>query len=186
MDEEKVKDVTPTDEELNEVVQNVQTTIEEVEEQTVPSTDNELAVVNNQIMVPQTLKEEMTKATANTYCSLDLSKREKRIKLYNVMTKCDGLIRDSLNKELELEDVYISKFERVDNRTGEVKPHYFTVFFLSDGTTLCSTAYGIFYSLERLFAIMGYPSEWGEPLKVKVVEKDMKRREGKTLSVEIC
>jgi hypothetical protein len=46
-----------------------------------------------------------------------------------------------------------------------------TILLTDDGTAYAAVSDAILGSLRDVFGIMGHPSEWTEPLPVKVVEK---------------
>lgn len=132
------------------------------------------------------LQDEMQKGQNDIYCSLDLMQEENRITMINIMNKADGLLKEHIDETIALKDVYVSRFERVDDTTGEVNDHFYTVLILGNGTTLCTTSYGIYSSLKRIFALLGTPDKWKEPLNVIPREKSMTNKKGTTLQLEVC
>lgn len=117
--------------------------------------------------------------------TLDMDNLDNKIKLYNSLQKCDILLKDIINQEIELIGVYIEGKElakRNENneilyneKTGEVltKDHYRTILFGKDGKTYVTAAYGVYNSLRDIISIFGNPSP-ENVIKVKVMKKSLK------------
>lgn len=122
-------------------------------------------------------------------CTLDLEKKENKIKLYNSLQKCDVLLNDIKGETIKIVDVYIEgkqvpERDSDDNilyndNTGEVKTKkkYRIMLFDDEGKSYVTAAYGVFNSLVRIISIFGDPSN-ENPFKVKV-EKQKIRNTGK-------
>lgn len=131
-----------------------------------------------------TLVDELQESSKQMYCSLVINTDEDRKKLYNLLGNCDFRIADKLNTEIALKDVLIQKFNNVDDETGTIEEKYRVILIDADGKTYASGSKGLYRSLGQLLAIMGEPSTWSEPIKIKVVETNLRNNAGKTYVIK--
>lgn len=112
------------------------------------------------------------------YTNLDMSLNANKVKVYNVMQKCDIRLNDIVNSDIKF-DSYLIIAKDVDvededgnkvinETTGEVetKRHYRTILFDGD-TSYVTASYGIYNSLKNIISLFGEPSV-ESPFKVKV------------------
>lgn len=130
-----------------------------------------------------------------TFTSLDLTKRENAVKLYNAIEECDILLNDIKGQVIEVNNLYFERKEVADrddsgeiiyNEDGSVKTktHYRTIFFGTDGKTYVTSAFGVYSSLQRIIPIFGYPTE-ENILKLEVTERPYKNTNKKVLSLKV-
>lgn len=131
-----------------------------------------------------TLVDELQESSKQMYCSLVINTDEDRKKLYNLLGNCDFRIADKLNTEIALKDVLIQKFNNVDDETGTIEEKYRVILIDEDGKTYASGSKGLYRSLGQLLAIMGEPATWSEPIKIKVVETNLRNNAGKTYVIK--
>lgn len=122
------------------------------------------------------------------FCTMDLTDKENKVKLYNSLQQCDVKINDIKGQVIEMADLFIEVKEVAerDEKTDEViydeegnvvlKTRFRTIIFDTEGKTYVSAAYGIYNSLKQIIPVFGNPSK-EEPIKVKVGTK--KARNGK-------
>lgn len=100
-----------------------------------------------------------------TFTSLDLTKRENAVKLYNATENCDVLLNDIKGQTIEVNNIYFERKEIADrddngnviyDEDGNVKlkTHYRTIFFGTDGKTYVTSAFGVYQSLQRIIPIL--------------------------------
>lgn len=118
------------------------------------------------------------------YCSIICKTNEERKYLFNALEQADVLLNDVVGTEFELKDVYIHRYERINDETGEVEPKVRIILFDTEGKSYACGSFGIFNILCRMFEVFGTPTEWEQPLKVRVVKKDIKDNK-KMLSLEL-
>lgn len=118
------------------------------------------------------------------YCSIICKTNEERKNLFNALEQADVLLNDVVGTEFELKDVYIHRYERINEETGEVEPKVRIILFDTEGKSYACGSFGIFNILSRMFEVFGTPSQWEQPLKVRVVKKDIKDNK-KMLSLEL-
>lgn len=131
-----------------------------------------------------TLVEELQESSKQMYCSMEVKTAEDRKKLYNLLGNCDFRLSDKLDTEIYLTNVLVQKFTNVDDETGAVEEKYRVILVDKDGKTYASGSKGLYKSLGQLLAIMGEPNTWTEPLKIKVVQVDVKNGAGKTFIIK--
>lgn len=109
----------------------------------------------------------------NVYCSLKVESEEEKKKLFNTLEKCDVLLKDCIGQEIAIKDIYVEEREKIDEETGELKAKYRTILFDENGQTYATGSYGIYNVLRKLIGVYGQPTEWKEPIKVKVANKNI-------------
>ena len=119
-----------------------------------------------------------------TYCSIVCKNSEEKKKLFNALEKADVLLNDVVGTEFELANVYIHKYDKINEETGEVEQKVRIILFDSEGKSYACGSFGIFNILGRMFEVFGTPNTWEEPLKVRVIKKDIKDNK-KMLSLEV-
>lgn len=117
------------------------------------------------------------------WTSFDASTIETKKKLLNAMNKSDYNINEVINGEIEFSDVMITGVNLTNVETGEVSPHPLVTLFCPDGTTYASTSDGVFSSVKKIMMVFGLPTEWTEPMKVKV--RQVKTKRGQTFMLEV-
>lgn len=134
---------------------------------------NELAINNNSAL---TLVDEMERNTKEVFCSMEGNTMEEKKKIFNAMSKCDFRVADRLNTPIALNDVIIQKYTSVNDETGEVTEKKRIILIDKDGVTYASASNGLYNSLLRLFAIIGMPNTWTEPINIEVIESETKNK----------
>ena len=105
------------------------------------------------------------------YCSKKAETKEEKKELFNALEKCDVRLNDCIGQEIEIKDIYCESKQVVDEETGELKNKFRTIIFDENGQTYATGSYGIFNVIARIIKSFGYPTDWSEPLKVKVVKR---------------
>lgn len=158
-------------------------------------TKNELQVMEGGLMKSDDSL--LTSKNSRRYCTMDLTKDENKIALYNSLQQCDVLLNDIKGQVIEMKDVFIEekevpvRDEKTDEviyneETGEIetKIHFRTIIYGTDGQTYVSSAYGIYNSLKQIIPVFGNPSE-ENIIKVRVGEKATRNgRKSLILTVE--
>lgn len=107
----------------------------------------------------------------NVYCSKLVETEEEKKQLFNALETCDALLNDCVGTEIELKDIYVEERQTVDEETGELKTKYRTILFDVNGQTYATGSYGIYNIIKKIVRIYGLPTEWENPLKVKVAKR---------------
>ena len=105
------------------------------------------------------------------YCSKKAETKEEKKALFNALEKCDVLLNDCVGQEINIQDIYCEQGTIIDEETGETKTKFRTIIFGDDGQTYATGSYGIFNVIAKIIKSFGYPTEWSESLKVKVVKR---------------
>lgn len=156
-----------------------------IENTEVATIDNGVvAVENNGDIVTYTI-DDLTNVNSSFFCSIkDDGTRESRVKIYNALNTQGEQLSDHINEELEIVDISAHTIKVVDNSTGELTQTLRTVLIAKDGTTYQSVSSGVISSLQKIFAIVGFPSWVDEPVIVKPV--NVKTNNGfKVLTLEL-
>lgn len=114
--------------------------------------------------------------TNDVYSSMKCETLEEKKLMYNALNSCDALVKDVKGSIINLKNVYIERYEKEDETTGEIKTKYRTILFDEEGKSYATGAYGIYNSINKLIMAFGEPNTWKEPIKVKIEE--MKTKNG--------
>lgn len=131
-----------------------------------------------------TLVDEMARSKKQTFCSIEGNTAEERKQIFNAMSKCDYRVADMLNQTITLKDVIIQKYTSVAEDTGEVSEKNRIILIDNEGKTYASASRGLYNGILRLFAIVGMPATWKEPMQVQVCETTTKKGQ-KTYELKI-
>ena len=113
--------------------------------------------------------------TNSTYCSFRPKTDAERKQLFNASEKCDVVLNDIVGQEIEVKNVMINEYPRIDKVTGEKMSNgHRTIIFDKNGKSYVTASNYFFIALGKLLATFGEPSEWENPLKLKIVKKDVK------------
>lgn len=105
------------------------------------------------------------------YCSIVAESEESKKQLFNALETCDALLNDCVGQEIAIKDIYVEEREITDEETGEVRPKYRTILFDESGQTYATGSYGIFNIVKKIVSIYGLPTNWENPIKVKVSKR---------------
>lgn len=138
--------------------------------------NNELAVVREEQSI-------MSVPATQSYSSFVAETQEQKTALYNALMNPDERIGDHINTTIELKEVLIESIELTDDETGEVITAPRTVVIDSKGKSYEAVSIGVFSALKRIVNIFGEPSTWEKPIKVKVIQKTIKKNKMLTLEI---
>lgn len=105
------------------------------------------------------------------YCSIVANTEESKKQLFNALETCDALLNECVGQEIELKDIYVEERQVFDEETGEIKNKYRTILFDANGQTYATGSYGIYNIIRKIISIYGYPTDWENPIKVKVSKR---------------
>lgn len=111
----------------------------------------------------------------SSYSSMKPKTMEEKKKLFNVMEHCDGLINNMINQEIEIKDVIINEYPRKDKETGEpLSNGHRTIIITPEGKSYVTASNYFFVTLAKVMQTFNTPDTWESPLKIKIVNKDIK------------
>lgn len=132
---------------------------------------NELTVHENE-QHELSVQEQFENARQEVFTSIvDDGSIENRALVFNAMNDTDYALRDFVGKVIEITNFVAHKITLTDERTGEVSTATRCVFIDKDGKTYGTVSSGINQSMVKLFATVGFPATWDNPLPIKVMEK---------------
>lgn len=153
--------------------------------------NNEITTTNENFMaMAQTERTEdgmiakLTDTKNMSYCSMKANTPEEKITLFNAMNNAEYRIKEQVNMELKIKDVFVEVVQCVNEQTGEVKDCPRTVLIDDEDKGYTAVSVGVLSSLQKIFLIFGQPSAWETPLIIvpKVISKG--NRQITTLSVK--
>ena len=113
--------------------------------------------------------------TPRTYSSVTGTDIEARKTVYNAVNNAEQ-ISDHLGEEFHLVHIIQQPTESLNEETGVVEEYTRTTLITADGTAYSAGSDGIAGSVDNLLAAFGEPSEWAEPLRVKVIERKSRNK----------
>lgn len=110
-----------------------------------------------------------------TYSSVKGTDVDARKLVYNAVNNAEQ-VSDHLGEEFLLSNIIQQPTESLNEETGEVEVYTRTTLITPDGKAFSAGSDGIAGSVDNLIAAFGEPSEWAEPLRVKVVERKSRNK----------
>ena len=95
---------------------------------------------------------------------------ETKAKIFNAVNDAKP-VSDLAGKPFEIADLVIESTEFVNEKTGEIEPAVRTIFITSSGDAYQAFSGPIFNAAKRILTLLGEPSQWPAPLKVRVTEE---------------
>lgn len=124
-------------------------------------------------------------ANSNIFTTIEGTDRKSKVAVYNAISAPDKKIAECIGEVIEIKDFVVHEVQVLDENTGELANLLRTVVISSDGTSYEAVSIGIANSLQRLIAFLGKPSEWDEPVKVKIKQKKTRNGDNKVTLLEI-
>jgi hypothetical protein len=95
---------------------------------------------------------------------------ETKTKIFNAVNNAEN-ISDLGGKPFEITDMVIESAEFVNEKTGEADQAVRTIFITPDGKAYQAFSGPVFNAAKRILTLLGDPSEWPAPLRVRVTEE---------------
>lgn len=134
---------------------------------------NELTTTNNFIT-------EISNPEQCAYCSFIPETKKQKIELFNAVNNPTARLADKINHVIEIKDIYCEMVECQNKETGELTQAP-RLILINDKESYVAVSLGIFSSIKKIFSLLGTPSEWTEPIKVRV--KQITKGEKKILTL---
>lgn len=93
-----------------------------------------------------------------------------KTKVFNAVNDAEN-ISELGGKPFEISDMVIEATEFFNEKTGEIEPAVRTIFITPDGKAYQAFSGPVFNAAKRILTLLGDPSQWPAPLKVKVTEE---------------
>lgn len=95
---------------------------------------------------------------------------EAKAKIFNAVNDAVP-VSDLSGKAFEIADMVIESTEFVNEKTGEIEPAVRTIFITPSGDAYQAFSGPVFNAAKRILTLLGEPSQWPAPLKVRVTEE---------------
>lgn len=128
-----------------------------------------------------TLIDEMEQAQKECYTSINLDSEENRKLLFKISESADTRVSDNLNKTFMLKDIFLQRYKKVNEETGELENKTRTILIDDKGKSYASASRGLYNSVLRFMSIMGQPNTWEHP--IAVIVKEVTLPKGKTYQI---
>lgn len=103
-----------------------------------------------------------------TYCSMVPKTIEERKFLFNSVNSPTLVLRDFINKTINVRDVFAEECTFLDKETGAISDGVRIVLIDADGNSYSTCSRGIFSGLSKLFTLYGTPDRWTEPVPIMI------------------
>lgn len=117
------------------------------------------------------------------YCSLQPTDEKSANIIFKAMNNPDESIGDFINQDIEVAGIFVQSVDMADSDTGELKRNPRVVIFDSEDNTYSSVSTGIYQALTNVCTLIGSPEQWLSPIRIKVLQKKVKR--GSMLTFEV-
>lgn len=114
------------------------------------------------------------------FTTMRVETKQEKARFYNVVQNPTHKMSEYINKEIKIADVYMERviLEREDEveldgektKVERSLPAVKTVIITPEGEGILAHSTGIAESLYSIFTIFGLPSEWDEPLTVRLLQ----------------
>lgn len=104
--------------------------------------------------------------TGAAYTDMNLEDRKQAVAFYNATANPQYKLKEHVNEVINLAHVSVECCE-VNNDDGEHQIAPRIVLIDADGSAYSCVSVGIYNSLKRLFALLGTPETWTEPVPIK-------------------
>lgn len=117
------------------------------------------------------------------FCSMNAKTIEEKTQLFNAMNNPSKSIKECVNMEIKVKDVFVEVVNCINEETGESKECPRIVLIDENGEGYTAVSIGVFSSLKKIFQVFGFPT-WKTPITIipKVISKGT--RQITTLSVK--
>lgn len=124
-------------------------------------------MIQNEMMLTDDNSLEISlKNAVQSYCSFTPQTREDKVRFFNSVNSPQKRLRECVNMEIHLKDIYAERCEFINRESNEVTPGVRIVFIDADGVSYQAASKGVFTSTQKLLQIMGEPATWEEPVTV--------------------
>lgn len=101
------------------------------------------------------------------YCSFTATTREERVMLFNAVNSPEGRLKDFINTEIQVKHIYAEPVTFIDDDGVETAGTR-VVFIDAEGRGYQTCSQGIFNAVRKLFATVGTPDTWEEPITIRI------------------
>lgn len=119
----------------------------------------------------------------DVYCSLIPQTDEETNLILEATLNPSKRLKDMINLPFMLKHIYIETVNLTNSQTGETNAAPRIILIDDKNNSFSTTSFGVFNALKKIFAIKGTPDTWEKPLKVQVMERQIKERSTLTLAV---
>lgn len=105
-----------------------------------------------------------------TYSSLVPKTHEEMVNFFNAVNSPTKRLKEMVNLEVEVKNIYAETIDFIDRETGESVPGVRIVLIAPDGTSYQASSKGVFSSVSKLLQIFGEPKRWKNPVKIRPKE----------------
>lgn len=154
---------------------------------------NDLTTTNTKISESELMERpkvdslsQLTHADNNIFMSMSIAPDDLQAKkrAYNAVNNPNEKLKDFINKKIKAVDVVAFPVEIVDDTTGEVIQCLKTNIIDEKGVVYTATSKGIASSLQKIFAIVGFPT-WNPPLEMEVKKLNCRKQEREAMVLEL-
>lgn len=93
---------------------------------------------------------------------------EEKAVIFNATNNPTHKLSDYINKVIYATNVYIQPAQLTNRETGEVSIVPRIILIDNNNESYAAASFGLYHALERLFLIIGGPSEWKDPVPLEI------------------
>jgi electron transfer flavoprotein alpha subunit len=103
-----------------------------------------------------------------TFCSLIPKTEEEQDILFTAMNCPENRIKDCINMEIEIKDIYAEVVQCTNEKTGKKESAPRIVLIDTEGQAYQAVSVGMYSALKKVFTSFGTPDTWKAPKKFRV------------------
>jgi hypothetical protein len=115
---------------------------------------------------------ELMGGEAQAFCSIEAVDPETKAIVFNAANNPDHKVKEFVNKQIDVKDIYAEIIEIANEETGEITKVPRIVLIDATGLAYECVSVGMFAAIRKLVAIYGAPT-WEPPLTVTVKQKSV-------------
>jgi hypothetical protein len=115
---------------------------------------------------------ELMGGEAQAFCSIDAVDPETKAIVFNAANNPDHKVKEFVNKQIDVKDIYAEIIEIANEETGEITKVPRIVLIDATGLAYECVSVGMYSAIRKLVAIYGAPT-WEPPLTVTVKQKSV-------------
>lgn len=119
------------------------------------------------------------KAKFTDFSSIVAETREEKIWLLNLLEGAEDSghgMKDNFGKEIEVQDVILRKYDKINEDTGELEYGVLTYLLTPEKEAYVTSSKNVYFSIIRIMELFGKPGtpEWVN-IKVKILKEKMEK-----------
>lgn len=113
----------------------------------------------------------------DNFTTLPVETKSEKTKLFKVVNSDSIKLIDMVGKTVNMVDVYMERYERLNEETGEIEPQTRIIIISEDGSHYSTSSKGVLQDITKIFQAFGMPSKDNEcyPMNLDVYQTTIQK-----------